>query len=184
MRIISGLVKGRRLRTLKGRYVRPTSDRTRESVFNIIGPVIEGQRVLDLFAGFGAMGIEALSRGAQRASFVEKSRRVAEVIKSNLEELGFSEVEIYEMDVFRFLKQFKMRQEKFDLVLADPPYTMYKEKWITDLWGGVSDLLACDGLFVLEHPTQWIGPQRTVNLTKKSSRKYGQTSVSFYIKAS
>ncbi len=123
MRIISGTSKGRRLATPKSQVVRPTSDRVKESIFNILGQVVEEKTVLDLFAGTGNLGIEALSRGARRAFFVEKGRQAIRLIKRNLSQLGMEgRSEIVPKDVYRAIGILKLRGESFDLILMDPPY--------------------------------------------------------------
>ena len=180
MRIISGMAKGRRLHTLKGMSTRPTSDRVREAIFNIMGSSMENNKVLDLFAGFGAVGLEAISRGADSVTFVEKSKRVTEVIQRNLKELCFENAQIFAMDVFRFFRWMQKRDEKYDLIFADPPYAMYEEKWIGDLWPAVSSSLEEGGLFILEHPSKWTASIHLSHLKKIETRKFGQTGVSFY----
>ena len=123
MRIISGISKGRRLATPKSQAIRPTSDRVKESIFNILGEVVEGKVVLDLFAGTGNLGIEALSRGAKKVLFVEKGRQAIRLIQKNLSQLGMRErSEIIPKDVNRAIGILKQRGETFDLILMDPPY--------------------------------------------------------------
>lgn len=120
MRIIAGVWGGRRLRPLKGRHVRPTTDRVREAWMSALGSRIEGASVLDLFAGSGALGLEALSRGAASVVAVEKARSAASVIQANADLLDAgSEHALIHGDVFRFLADVP---EVFDLALADPPY--------------------------------------------------------------
>ncbi len=118
MRIIAGKHKSRRLNSLNRRDVRPTTDRTKESVFNIIGPNILGSRFLDLYAGFGGIGIEAISRGAKEVTFIEKDRRNAEVINDNLAMISES-AQVLVNDVLRGLTTLR---GKFDLIYLDPPY--------------------------------------------------------------
>jgi 16S rRNA (guanine966-N2)-methyltransferase len=123
MRIISGTSKGRRLVTPKGPALRPTSDRVKQSIFNILGEEVEGKVVLDLFAGTGNLGIEALSRGAKKVSFVEKSRQALRLIKKNLLQCGMmGQSEIVPKDVNRAIGILNERGESFDLILMDPPY--------------------------------------------------------------
>lgn len=120
MRIIAGRWRGHRLKPLKGRDVRPTSDRVREAWMSALGGRVEGARVLDLFAGSGALGLEALSRGAASVVFVERARGALGVLRANIDLLGAgSECTVLEGDVFRFLGQVS---EPFDVALADPPY--------------------------------------------------------------
>ena len=118
MRVVAGQFKGRRLQAPRGRRTRPTADRVREALFSILGDV-EGARVLDLFAGSGALGIEAMSRGAAHAVFVERDRRAADAIRRNLTGLGVRAA-VIEGDVLTFVRQ--RPQGPYDLVFADPPY--------------------------------------------------------------
>lgn len=120
MRIIAGRWKGHGLKTVKGRSVRPTIDRVREAWFSALGNRVVGARVVDLFAGSGALGLEAASRGAAEVTLVERSRGPASVIRSNIERLGAGDVcALVDDEVFRFLGRL---EEPFDIALADPPY--------------------------------------------------------------
>ena len=123
MRVIAGTLGGRRLKAPPGRATRPTSDRVREALFSMLGDV-EGARVLDLFAGTGALGIEALSRGAARAVFVERDRRAAAVLRENLAALGLGaeRAELRRGDALAALRTAGEREELYDLVFIDPPY--------------------------------------------------------------
>ncbi len=123
MRIIQGTLKGRRLATPKGSQTRPTSDRIKESIFDILGSEIEGKSVLDLYAGTGNLGIEALSRGAKKIVFVEKGRQALQLITKNLSRCGMTGwAEILPKDVLRAVGILKRRGECFDLIFIDPPY--------------------------------------------------------------
>src|SRR6266536_5635639 len=122
MRIIAGSRKGARIFAPKGRETRPTGDRVREAAFNLIGPGgAEDAAVLDLFAGSGAMGLEALSRGAASATFVESDREACRTISRNLEKLGLTGARVVQQDVVRFLST---AQRRYHLVLIDPPYDL------------------------------------------------------------
>ena len=122
MRIIAGAFKGRRLAPVKGR-IRPTAAKVREAVFNILGPWVHGVRVLDLFAGTGALGIEALSRGAAAAVFVEDHPGALKVLRRNLEALGLTEMTtVWPLPVAAALKKLAGRGEGFGLAFLDPPY--------------------------------------------------------------
>jgi 16S rRNA (guanine966-N2)-methyltransferase len=123
VRVIAGRFGGRRLAAPPGRATRPTSDRVREALFSILGP-LEGAAVLDLYAGSGALGLEALSRGATRAVFVERDTRAAAALRTNLEALGLGrdEAELRRNDVLAALKDARSRHENYSLVLVDPPY--------------------------------------------------------------
>lgn len=123
MRIISGSLKGRKLATSKGRTLRPTSDRVKESMFNILGKEVEGKIVLDLFSGTGNLGIEGLSRGARRVIFVENSREAFKLIERNVLTCGVQDrSEILLRDVDVAIDMLKGRKETFDLIFMDPPY--------------------------------------------------------------
>lgn len=119
VRIIAGAWRSRRIRFPAAPGLRPTPDRLRETLFNWLGPWIEGKRVLDLYAGSGALGIEALSRGAAAAVFVERSRRLAAAIRENLAWLGVVRAKVVCADALRFLER---HDDKPDLVFVDPPY--------------------------------------------------------------
>lgn len=121
MRIIAGRWRGRRLKPLRGRDVRPTTDRVREAWLAALGSDVEGAVVVDLFAGSGALGLEALSRGAGHVTFVDLSRGALRVLRANIELLGAGEVtRVVRADAIAYTK--RMRREEIDLVLADPPY--------------------------------------------------------------
>ncbi|GAB4365670.1 MAG: 16S rRNA (guanine(966)-N(2))-methyltransferase RsmD [Deltaproteobacteria bacterium] len=122
MRIIAGKWRGRVLRAPKGRAVRPTADRVRESIFGILGNRVEGVAVLDLFAGTGALGLEALSRGALSAVLVEADPVACEVIRKNVESLSAGGAEILRMDYRRALRRLQSRGRRFGLLFLDPPY--------------------------------------------------------------
>ena len=124
MRVISGVAKGRRLFAPKGMETRPITSKIKESLFNIWQTKIKGAFFLDLFAGSGSMGIEALSRGAEKVIFVEKGRSTVEVIKKNLALCGFHNgYELYRDDVFRRINRLSQRQDKFDIVYLEPPFS-------------------------------------------------------------
>ena len=121
MRVVAGAYKGRRLKSPRGSDTRPTSDRVREALFSILGD-LSGQRVLDLYAGTGALGIEALSRGAREAVFVESARRAADVVRANLRAVGDPDAIIWVGDALAYLRRADS-EAPFDLVFADPPYS-------------------------------------------------------------
>lgn len=154
MRIITGLYKGRRLKTLEGAQVRPTSDRLRETLFNVLAPRIEGTRFVDLCAGSGAVGIEALSRGAASVTFVESSRKAVTVIGENLRHCGIEEnVRVINRDAVTALKYFATHEMQFDIFYFDPPYD--SEIYSPVLWQIVKNsLLAEGGIVIAEHRRQ------------------------------
>ena len=123
MRVVAGTLKGRSIKAVKGTNTRPTTDKVKESIFNIIGPYFEGGLALDLFGGCGNLGIESLSRGIERAIFVDRENIAIQTIKQNIKDLKLDErVEIYRNDAFKALKAIVKRELKFDLILLDPPY--------------------------------------------------------------
>ncbi len=154
MRVIAGTYKGRRLKALDGSSVRPTSDRMRETLFNILAPRIEDARFLDLCAGSGAIGIEALSRGAAHVTFVEMSRKVASVISENLRHCGIREDYTFVMrDALTALKYLSREEQKFDIIYFDPPYD--SELYSPVLWQiARNSVLTEDGIVIAEHRRQ------------------------------
>ncbi|MFD1168446.1 16S rRNA (guanine(966)-N(2))-methyltransferase RsmD [Oceanobacillus caeni] len=123
MRVVAGNYKGRQLKAVPGKSTRPTTDKVKEAVFQILGPFFDGGSVLDLFAGSGSLGIEALSRGMTKGIFVDKHPKAIHTIKENIKLLKLDDmVEIYRTDAFRALKAAAKRELVFDLVLLDPPY--------------------------------------------------------------
>jgi len=179
MRIISGTSKGRKLARPKSMAVRPTSDRVKESIFNILGAEVEGRDVLDLFAGTGSLGIEALSRGAKRALFVEKGRQAVRLIQRNVGECGFSErSEILPREVHRALGILMQRGESFDLILMDPPYERgLIEKTLRKL--NASSIYPEDALLVIQHDRREPLPNNLGGWVLSRQRKIGDTLVSF-----
>jgi 16S rRNA (guanine966-N2)-methyltransferase len=121
MRVVAGIHKGHRLAAPRGRTTRPTADHVREAIFNILGP-LDGERVLDLYAGSGALGIEALSRGAAHATFVDSDARAAQAVRSNLELVGATDSRVVRASALPFLRRAAEGSERWDLVFCDPPY--------------------------------------------------------------
>jgi 16S rRNA (guanine966-N2)-methyltransferase len=175
MRVIAGSRKGHKLSAPPGRDTRPTSDRVRENVFNLVGP-LDGARVLDLFAGSGALGIEALSRGAARAVFVERDPEALRTIERNLDRLRLTGARVVRGDVLRTIAEEATAGAKYDLVLVDPPYGMLIEIQ-PRLARHLPPLLAADGLLVVETDAR-VEPE--LPLPVRTSRKYGQTRVTLF----
>jgi 16S rRNA (guanine966-N2)-methyltransferase len=170
VRIVAGTHRGARIFAPKGLDTRPTSDRVREAAFNLIGPV-DGAAVLDLYAGSGAMGLEALSRGAASAVFVESDREACRTIGRNLEKLRLTGAEVACRDVFRFLAA---EQRRFDLILVDPPYELL-ESVAVPLATYLPPVLADDGLVVVESSAR--DEPDLPPLGARTSRRYGSTRV-------
>lgn len=175
MRVIAGSRKGHRLAAPRGLDTRPTSDRVRENIFNLVGPV-DDARVLDLFAGSGALGIEALSRGAVTAVFVEHDSDAVRAIERNLDRLRLTGARVVHADVFRTIAEEATAGAKYDLVLVDPPYGMLTEIQ-PRLARHLPQLLAADGLLVVETDAR---TEPELPLPVRTSRKYGQTRVTLY----
>jgi 16S rRNA (guanine966-N2)-methyltransferase len=155
MRVIAGIYKGRRLKTLEGLSVRPTSDRMRETLFNILSPRIEGARFADICAGSGAIGVEALSRGAERVTFIESSLKAARIISENLRNCGIrrEDYSVINRDVIRALKNLASEKTQFDIIYFDPPYD--SDIYAPVMWQiAKNDLLAEDGVVIVEHRRQ------------------------------
>ena len=175
MRVIAGSRKGHTISAPRGRDTRPTSDRVRENVFNLVGP-LEDARVLDLFAGSGALGIEALSRGAASVVFVERNGDAVRTIERNLDRLRLTGARVVHGDVVRTIAQEATAGAKYDLVLVDPPYGMLTEIQ-PRLARHLPPLLAADGLLVVETDAR---TEPELPLTVRTSRKYGQTRVTLF----
>jgi 16S rRNA (guanine966-N2)-methyltransferase len=175
VRVIAGSRKGHTISAPRGRETRPTSDRVRENVFNLVGP-LEGARVLDLFAGSGALGIEALSRGAASAVFVENDPDAVRTIERNLDRLRLTGARVVRGDVLRTIAQEATAGAKYDLVLVDPPYGMLTEIQ-PRLARHLPPLLAADGLLVVETDAR---TEPELPLPVRTSRKYGQTRVTLF----
>ncbi len=174
MRIIAGTHRGRRLAAPKGLRTRPTSDRVREAVFSIVGPV-DGARVLDVFAGSGAMGLEALSRGAAHAVFVESDRDASRVVEQNLATLGVSGT-VVRRDAVRALREESARGHRYGLVLVDAPYGDWDalQPRLAELLPAV---LEDDGLLVVETAAR-IEPELPLALV--TTRRYGSARITVF----
>lgn len=162
--------------------VRPTSDRLRETVFNIIAPRIEDTRFLDLCAGSGAVGIEALSRGASHATFVDRSRRSCTLIEANLKlcRVPEEEFEIYSSEAGEFLRQTPSGQVPWDIIYFDPPYKDDYLKTLELIGSNKSKLLAADGLLIVEHHHKNVLPETIGDLERTRVLKQGDSTLSFY----
>jgi 16S rRNA (guanine966-N2)-methyltransferase len=172
VRIIAGSRRGHRISAPKGTTTRPTSDFVREAAFNLIGPV-DGARVLDLFAGSGAMGLEALSRGAATATFVESDREACRTISRNLEKLGLTGARVVQRGVANHLAR---ERQTYDLILVDPPYEMV-ESLLMALADHLPRLLADDGLVVLETSAR---TEPELPLEVRTSRRYGSARLTLF----
>ena len=174
MRIIAGSHRGRTIQAPPGRDTRPTSDRVRENVFNLVGPV-DGATVLDVYAGSGALGLEALSRGAERVVFVENDAGAIRAIERNLDTLNFRGT-ILRRDAIATLAAEASADRKYDLVLVDPPYDMYLDVQ-PQLARYLPTILAEDGLLIVETDAR-VEPE--LPLPRRTSRKYGSVRITVY----
>ena len=181
MRVIAGIYRSRTLRSLKGQALRPTSDRLRETLFNILGPDLPGSTFVDLYAGTGAVGIEALSRGALLAMFVERHEPAANLIQRNLESLGVGEeAEILIVDVLRALKRLEARHVRAQFIFLDPPYALKDEYERTLDYLGNSPLVATGGRIIAEHLKKHKLPERFGGLELARRVEQGDAALSFY----
>ncbi len=177
MRVITGAARGRRLKELQGMETRPTTDRVKEGIFNIIQFDIEGRRVLDLFAGTGQLGIEALSRGAAWAVFVEQRRDAAALVRENLKITGLGEnARVVNGEALAFLASCG---EKFDLIFLDPPYAA--ELWDSAL-EAISrfDILSNHGIIICESPAERVMPELAPPYRVHRTYRYGRIKVTTY----
>jgi 16S rRNA (guanine(966)-N(2))-methyltransferase RsmD len=180
MRVIAGAAKGRKLKIVPGDTTRPITDRTKEALFSILGDWIVDARILDLFGGTGAVGIEALSRGAAHVTFVEKSNVATRVIGENLRSTKLADLAFVKRgDAFKFLNQ--PPPQAFDLIYIAPP--QYQEMWITAIKRvdeRLSEWLLPDGAVIVQiHPAEY-RELELQNLVFYDERKYGSTLLCFY----
>jgi 16S rRNA (guanine(966)-N(2))-methyltransferase RsmD len=181
MRIISGQYRGLTLKTLKGGKLRPTSDQLRETLFDVLGPSIEGTRFLDAYAGTGAVGMEALSRGAADVIFIEQHRAAAEVIRQNLASLKIdSGYWIFTSAVVDALEKLAGQAEQFDFIFIDPPYDAIREYHQTLRELGRGRLLTPSSLVIAEHFRHIILEEEYVSLRRSRTIRHGDAQLSFY----
>lgn len=195
MRIIAGKYRGRRLQSPPSRQTRPTSDRLRETLFNILAPRIEGTRLLDLCAGTGAVGIEALSRGASHATFVDHSRKMCALIEENLNALKIEseKVTVANTEVITFLKKCGKQIEpsiavglvprvaqSFDMIFFDPPYAADYEAALNLIAKQAGKLLSENGVVVVEHHKKTDLADAFGALQRYRTLKQGDSVLSFY----
>ncbi len=179
MRVISGMLKGRRLTAPDGMATRPTADRIKESVFNILAGSVQTKRVLDLFAGTGALGIEALSRGAASAVFVDQAKAALSAIRCNIRKLGLgNRTRVIQWNILKNLNCLIPEQNAFDLVFMDPPYET------NAVSPALAGLMSCGALtagarLVIEHSSREPIVQPVGRLVLIDQRRFGKTLVSF-----
>ena len=174
MRIVGGEHRGARIFAPKGKDTRPTSDRVREAAFNLIGPV-DGATVLDLFAGSGAMGLEALSRGAVHATFVENDREACRAIVRNLDKLGLDTATVLCQEALTALRADARQGTRYDLVLVDPPYGSFSLQ--NAIIRHLPDVLAPEGTLLVETAAD---EEPELLLAKRTSRRYGAARLTIF----
>jgi 16S rRNA (guanine966-N2)-methyltransferase len=188
MYIIAGLYRHQRLKTPKGGQTRPTANRLREALFNICQQGIEGTRFLDLFAGSGAMGLEALSRGAQSAVFIDEHREAIHCIEANIEHLKVQhQCQLFRGEAFAMMQSLERQGQRFDIIYADPPYrtcaprtsNLYSYQIIQ--WIDTHDLLAPEGLLFIEEDFHFQPRMAQLQtLVLKDSRRMGLAALQQY----
>lgn len=179
MRVITGTARGRKLGELKGMDTRPTTDQVKESMFNILQFDIEGRRVLDLFAGTGQLGIEALSRGAAGCTFVDQRREAVSLIRSNLKHCALSErARVVQGEALGYLS---MAREQYHLIFLDPPYHMdLLENAIKKI--AEIDILTENGIIICESPAEKVLPELDAPYRKGREYRYGKIKLTVYRK--
>ena len=185
MRVIAGIYRSRVLKSLKGQALRPTSDQLRETLFNVLGAAVHGSRFVDVFAGTGAVGIEALSRGAAEVVFVENHRAAAELIRRNLESLQVhSGAQVLLMDAVRGLEKLvaghKPGEPGLDFVFIDPPYAKAEEYERVLQFLGSAPILTQETVVVAEHHHKMELPERLGLLHRTRILRQGDAALSFY----
>lgn len=177
MRVITGIARGKRLVTPDGSDVRPTSDKVKEALFSALQFDIEGRRVLDLFAGSGQLGIEALSRGAESCVFVDNSRASLNLVKKNLEITGLSvNAKVVQSDFSSFAA---MCRDTFDIVFLDPPYAA---GILCDAIKAVLPLMSDFGMIICEYPPEVTIPESVAGFSVYRTYRYGKINISIYRK--
>ncbi len=181
MRIITGSAKGTKLKAPSGLDTRPTADRVKESVFNILGDIVVDARVLDIFAGTGNLGLEALSRGAESAIFVDNSQESIAIINENAKHTKLADrTKIYKNDVLRALDQLALSESSFDLLFCDPPYKKGFVQTVLEKLDKQS-IMADRGIVVIEHARHEIVTNEWECLELRRTERYGATLVSFLL---
>ena len=178
MRVITGTARGRKLKTPANYDIRPTTDNVKEAVFNIIQFDVEGRRVLDLFAGTGQLGIEALSRGAQSCVFIDENREAVRIVKENLKTCGFS-APVLQENALNYLR----RGERFDLIFLDPPYDAGLYEPVLNTINLV-DNLSDGGIIICEARREIPLPELSAPYRKGKEYRYGTVKICIYTKES
>lgn len=180
MRVIAGTAKGRRLKAVPGIGTRPTTDKVKEAIFSMIGPYFDGGLGLDLFAGTGGLGIEALSRGMDRVIFNDMEKTSIQVIEDNLKTLGFKEqAEVYRNEAQRALQALSKRRLKFDLIFLDPPYRMNQvDKLLLQMQQ--MKMLQDQATVLVEHDAKQAYADEIGRFKVRKRTTYGETAIAIY----
>ncbi|MCM3726066.1 16S rRNA (guanine(966)-N(2))-methyltransferase RsmD [Neobacillus cucumis] len=180
MRVVSGICKGRPLKAVPGNTTRPTTDKVKEALFNMIGPYFDGGMGLDLFAGSGGLGIEGLSRGLEKVIFIDRESKAIHVIQENIKACKFEDKsEVYRNDADRALKALIKRGISFDYIFLDPPY---KKQQLVSLMEKMDhqNLVKTEGIIVCEHSFDVELPQKVGRFNQIKHEKYGIITVTIY----
>ncbi len=179
LQILTGAVRGKKLRVPKGSKVRPTTSRVKKSIFDTLGD-ISGLKVLDIFAGSGGLGIESLSRSARHVTFVERDPHVFKVLSENVHRCGFKEqVTLYCSDYRRACEKLRKGGKTYELIFIDPPYPLYNKKKVIDVVSEAKGLLEEGGLIVIEHDHKI---DDAVEGCERITKPFGGTHVSYFRK--
>lgn len=180
MRVIAGEYKGRRLDCIEGVEIRPTADKVKESLFNILGNAVIDSTFLDLFGGTGGVGIEALSRGAKYVVFIDTNIKSIKVLKSNLDHLNIKDnVEVFHTDYTTAISKLHKYNKQFDIIFIDPPYKVgMAASALEEI--NKNSILSQSGLIIVEHDSKEDMPQRVGKLYLYRIKQYGNTTLSFY----
>jgi len=183
LRVISGSAKGKKLKAPSGLNTRPITDMIKEALFNVLGPRVPDSKMLDLFAGSGSVGVEALSRGAHTVVFVDNSNEAVKVVKENLNNCNFSsKYQVLRSDVFKALGLLQRHDNRFDLIYIDPPFT--NERIFNQIMTAIdeTDILEPDGIVIIRTPRRKEMPMFN-GLHKYRSNNYGESILHYYCRA-
>lgn len=180
MRVITGVYRGRRLESIEGMDIRPTSDMVKESLFNILSSEIIESNFLDLFGGTGGVGIEAISRGAKHVVFIDNSIKSIKVLRKNLENLGINDnVEVFNTDYLTAISKLHSNGKLFDIIFIDPPYsTGIAQRALEQI--NEEKILKAGGIIIVEHDLRDSMPDRVGSMAMYRDKRYGNTKLSFY----
>ena len=184
MRVIAGSARGRSFDAPKGDATRPTPDRVREALFSILYDAVDGARVLDLFAGSGALGFEALSRGAKHVTFIEHHKETADLLRKNAHKLGFTDrCEVTHTTAELALRALAKRSDRYDLAFLDPPYDAGVLQKSLDMLITAS-IMADNALVICEHRSSTAPPTAPPPYALTDTRAYGEVGLAFYTRSS